>query len=157
MARLDEITSMKSEIMSRIIADQDVCKALHYNQADFLDQPDIKNPYSLLYNNIYPYRIIPDLADEAKTYINLSFDKWRYINNSFKSGNIVIYIISHVDIMRTDYGSCRVDYLANKIDTLFNQSTGIGLGKLQFVELGESIINKKFIGSYIVYQPVDFN
>lgn len=157
MARLDELATMKVEIMSRIVADQEICKALHYNHPDFLEQPDIKNPYSLIYDNVFPYRVIPDLADEAKTYINLSFDKWKYVNNSFKSGDIVVYIISHVDIMKTDYGSCRVDYIANKVDSLLNQTRGLGLGKLQFSSMGESIINNKFLGLYLVYRPVEFN
>ena len=157
MARLDELTSMKVEIMSRIVSDQDICKAIRYNHSDFLEQPDITNPYSLIYENVFPYRVIPNLADEAKTYINLSLDKWRYINNSFKTGDIVIYIISHVDIMRTDYGSCRVDYLANKIDLMLNQTYGLGIGKLQFDGMGETIVNNNFLGLYLTYRPVEFN
>jgi hypothetical protein len=156
MARLDELSKYKVTIMSRIIEDQDLCKAIYYTDNDFLSKPNI-DPYSLLYENIFPYRIIPEeVQDVSKTYVNLSFQRFRSVNNAFKSGYIYVYILCHVGALRTSYGKIRYDYIANKIDNMLNQERGIGLGKLEFHEMNELIINNKYIGLSLCYESVDF-
>lgn len=157
MARLDELSSMKTEILTRLISNQDICKAVYYNEEDFLDQPEVDNPHSLIYSNIFPYQVIRDLVDETKTYINLSFNNFQQINNSFKRGFITFSVVTHIDIVRTSYGFLRYDFIANKIDEMMNQERGFGLGRLQFNEFNEFVVKDKFIGLYLRYVPVDFN
>ncbi|GAV11289.1 hypothetical protein [Paenibacillus sp. NAIST15-1] len=157
MTRLCELSTMKTEIMTRIISNKNLCKALYYNDPDFLDKIEINDPYSLLYDRVFPYRRVPEVEDEAKTFINLSLSRFRKIDNSFKDGLITIFVITHTDLVRTDYGILRYDYIINEIDELFNQKRGLGIGKLEFAGMDELYVNKKFIGISVSYKPVDFN
>lgn len=153
---LEEFTDYKIIIMNRIISDQELCKAIYYTDKDFLSKPEV-DPSSLLYNNVFPHHIVPDETQlEAKTYVNLSFNRFRPIKGSFKNGIIYIHILCHHTLLRTSYNKIRYDYISNKIHRLM-KGRGLGLGELEFYELGEYIVNNKFIGQYISYKPVGFN
>ncbi len=161
MAKLDEISKYRVEIMSRIFGNQNLCKAIYYPNSNFEDQPDI-DTYSLSYKGdnprIFPYKIVPDeVQDAQKTFVNITLQRFRLANNSFKSGLICIWILCHEGVLETDYGKLRYDYISHEIDTLLNQVRGIGIGKLEFSEFDEFIVSNKFIGQYLCYKPVNFN
>lgn len=157
MARLSEISAMKTKIVTGILNNQNICKAVHHNEANFLDNADINDSYSLMYERVFPYRRIPEVDEESRTCISLAFNRFRKINNSFKEGLITIYIVTHIDLVKTNYGALRYDFIANEIDELFNQSRGFGIGQLEFSGMDDLYVNKKFIGMSISYRPVDFN
>lgn len=158
MARFEELGQYKNSIMLKLIERQELCKALLYTETNFLDKPDIENPSELVYKNIFPYRFIPSKDDsEMKTYITMSFRKYRSINSYFKTGYVHIHIFTHKDLHRTEYGTLRTDYLLSQVDKALNQQTGIGIGKLEFDEADEYFVNEKYMGMYVSYKPVDFN
>ncbi|WP_253957055.1 hypothetical protein [Paenibacillus oleatilyticus] len=111
----------------------------------------------LVYNHIFPYRFIPEVNESKKTFITLSLRKFQLINNSFKKGLIYLNIFTHRDLFKTDYGCTRIDFILNKVDEMFNQKRGIGIGQLEFVDMDEIVVNEKYQGNYICYKPVDFN
>lgn len=157
MAYLEEISNYKNTILQRIVSDQELCKAVQYNDKNFLDKADIDDTTTLIYDRIFPYKFIPDTNTEEKTFITLSVGRFQYVNNSFKEGLIIISIFTHRDLFRTDYSKTRVDFILNKIDSLLNYKSGIGLGKLEFDMLDEIAVNDKFQGAYVCYRPIDFN
>lgn len=158
MARLNELSEYKFTIISRLLENEELCKAIYYNDTDFLDKACINDPTEkLVYNHIFPYRFIPDVNESKKTFVTMSFQKFHLVNNSFKKGLIYLYVVTHRDLFKTDYGVTRIDYILNKIDELFNQKRGIGMGKLEFYEMNEFLANEKYQGNYICYKPIDFN
>ncbi|GAA4880624.1 hypothetical protein GCM10023310_71060 [Paenibacillus vulneris] len=157
MARLQELNEYKFTIINRLLESEDLCKALHYADTDFRNKETIADPSSLVYTNIFPHRFIPDLNETKQTYITVHFRRFQLANNGFKNGLICINIFTHRDLFKTDYGCTRIDYLLNKIDELFNQKRGVGIGKLEFHEMDEIAINDKYQGAFICYKPIDFN
>ncbi|QWU13400.1 hypothetical protein SAMN04487895_10366 [Paenibacillus sophorae] len=157
MSFLKEITDYKNTVINRILSDSDLCKAISYNSNDFLSQPHIEDTSMLIYNNIYPYRFIPDIKIEAKSFITLSCTDYRPSGNSFKNGLLGIYMFTHRDLFKTDYGYTRVDYVLSKVEELMNSKNGIGIGRLSFNSLNEFAVNEKFQGYALTYRPVDFN
>jgi len=157
LSRLQELSGYKYTIINRLLDSEELCKALFYNDTDFLSKKCLTDPSELVYRNIYPYRFIPDVKDTKSTYITISFRKFQLVNNSFKKGLIYLNIFTHRDLFQTDYGCTRIDYLLNKTDELFNQQRGIGIGKLEYEDMDELVVNEKYQGAYICYRPVDFN
>lgn len=157
MSRLEKLSADKVTVMQRILSSQDICKALKYSASDFLDQPDIEDASSLVYEQIFPFKKIPDFNNKKTTYITMSFNNYKPIRNSFKSGLIYIHVLVHQDIMQTDYGMLRTDFLISEIDKLMNGQQGIGIGKVEFYEMDEFSINEKYVGMYIAYRLVEFN
>lgn len=158
ISRLQDLSKDKVTIMSRIISDPNICKAIYYNEPNFLDQPDIVDPASsVIYKNVFPYRYIPDPTNEEHTYVTLSFRRYKPIGTAYKSGLIYIYVFTHKDLVKTDYGLLRYDYIISELDQLMNVQYGIGIGKAEFHEMDEFIVNEQYLGQFIAYKIHEFN
>lgn len=144
-------------MINRLLSDQELCKAVFYTNSDFLDQEDIKDTGELIYRNIYPHRFIPEISTDMKTYLTISCTDYRASGNSFKHGVLGIYMFTHRDNFKTEYGYTRMDFILSKVEELLNSSRGIGIGELKFNSLNEYVVNDKFQGYVLTYRPVDFN
>lgn len=158
MSRLKDLSNDKVTIMMRILSSQNLCKAIKYNDSNFLDKPDIADPSELIYVNVFPYKRIPHDEDTtSKTYITMSFQQYKPVGNYFKSGVIYLNAIVNLDNMKTDYGMIRTDYIISEIDELINQERGIGIGKTNFYKMDDIVVNKEYIGTTIGYEIYEFN
>ena len=152
MSGFENLSNDKVKIMMRLLNSKELCKALHYTNPNFLDQPDIEDPCELIYKNIYPYRFIPQVNDTRSTYITLSFGSYKPVGTHFKTGIISFHAFTHLDLIRTDYDKLRYDFLIAEIDKLMNQQRGIGIGKMQFHEADELLVNENYVGMYVAYK-----
>lgn len=162
MSRLKELTDYKNKIIQRLVGNQNICKAVFYQNRDFLDKPDIDYAEKgLIYSNIFPFDFIPTTNEELKimkTYITLSVTDYKKARNTeFRAGNIFINAFTHKNLYLTDYGFLRIDYLISEIDQLLSDERGIGIGKLEFIGMKEYKINNDLLGSYLQYRPIDFS
>ena len=158
MGQFDQLTTYKNNIGIKLIENNNLVKALINNNSDFLNQslPDGFKPIDLLYNRIYPYVFIPKVETEPKNFITMSFGKYNYVNNVFKSGALSFYIICHFSLLKTDYG-VRYDYILSQIDSMFNKESNVGIFELTIVSGGDlPIINENYFGSMISYKFSDF-
>ena len=157
MSRFAELGQNKLTILMKLIGNEDIVKCLVNNQSNFLDisLPMDFDVTSLIYNSIYPYRFIPQIQTEPKTFITMRFG-YKPNGMTYKNGSIYFYIITHNSLIRTDYGMLRYDFLANKIDEMMNSSRDIGLGKLPFHDMDDFIVNENYIGIYLAYKSTEF-
>lgn len=143
--------------MDRLLSDQELCKAIFYTDEGFLERDDIEYTDELVYRNIYPHRFIPDSSTEIETYITISCTDYRPSGNSFKNGLLGIYMFTHKDNFKTDYGYTRMDFVLSRVEELMNSQRGVGIGELQFYSLNEYVVNEKFQGYALIYKTMDFN
>ena len=157
MSRFAELGQNKLTILMKLIGNEDIVKCLVNNQSNFLDisLPVGFDVASLIYDSIYPYRFVPQIQTEPKTFITMRFG-YKPNGMTYKNGSIYFYIITHNSLIRTDYGMLRYDFLANKIDELMNSSRDIGLGKLPFYDMDDFIVNENYIGIYLAYKSTEF-
>ncbi|PIH59678.1 hypothetical protein [Paenibacillus sp. LK1] len=156
MSRFSGLSKDRLEVLDRLLSDTNILKAVVHNDTSFLDK-EIPNVDDVVYKHIYPHRFIPKTADEKKTYITISFGKFRPVGTAFKSGFVTFNVITHQDLYRTDYGCMRVDFIIQKIDELINQTRGMGIGKVEFSNSDEISLNTDYHGMYITYKLCDFN
>ncbi|MCP1185088.1 hypothetical protein [Paenibacillus sp. 1781tsa1] len=156
MSRFESIARDKTTVIDKILSSNEIMKALKYNELNFLEQPDFDNA-SLLYSSLFPHRFIPGTSDQKKTYITISFGKYRPTKTSFKSGLITFSVFTHQDLFRTAYGCLRTDYIITKLDEIFNEAEGLGVGKAEFYDMDALSMNPDYHGSYISYKVCDFN
>jgi hypothetical protein len=157
MGRFQELGQNKNSILMKLIENDDIVKCLTRNESNFLDPPlpsDFDRS-SLIYNNIYPYKFVPTVETTAKTFITMSFG-YKPNGMTFKNGSIYFYIITHKDLLRTDYGVLRYDFLVNKIDEVFNSSRDLGIGKLPFYGMDDILVNDNYSGIYLAYKSTEF-
>ena len=157
MSHFQELTEYKNNIMFKLITNENLLKALVNNNKDFINQslPENFSPSNLIYSNIYPYRHVPSITTDPKTFITMSFTNFDYRNNEFKSGVLSFFIITHSTLASTDYG-LRYDYILSQIDQMFNKQYGVGAFRLNLVNGGDLQVNEEYFGSMISYKFVDF-
>jgi hypothetical protein len=154
--RFAELGKNKNEIIMRLISSENIVKALTYNSTDFLEQPTPEDSTSLIYTQIFPYQKVPTTQDTAKTFITMKFG-YKPDGVYYKLSTIFFYVMTHISLVRTDYGMLRYDFLINEIDKLFNSQRGIGIGKLPFYTMDDFQVNENWLGVYIGYKSTEFN
>jgi len=154
--RMQQLSNYKISIMKRLVESQELCKALYYNVLNFLDMPNIQDPYSLFYTKIYPYKFEPSTNDKTSL-ITMEISNYSLVRNAYKVGFIYIYAIVNKDIDRTDIGWLRKDYLCYLVDQQINQMRGVGVGKLQFNGSFEVKVNDYYDAKCNEYKFYEFN
>lgn len=159
MSRLKELGQYKSTILTKIIGCEDLMKAIVYNVPNFLDEPPVPDVGDQIYNRLWPFKYVPKTVEEEKTFITMSFTGFRPVKRVFKASKIYFYVFTHNNLMRTDYGMTRVDFIQSELDDLFNETTELGIGRLEFAGLDDFIFenNHLFVGSALSYKNTDFN
>lgn len=158
MSHFLELTQYKNNIAYKLITNEDLVKALVNNTRDFLNQPLPNNfdSTSLIYTQIFPWRVNPSIETTPKSYITMSFGNFKYINNCFKSGIVTFYIFMHKSLIPTDVG-LRYDYILSEIDALFNKQYDVGVFGLELSNGGGDFqVNDDYFGAMMPYKFTDF-
>lgn len=126
-----EIINYKRSILSQIINNENIVKAINAkNSAGESLEPD-----ELLYENVFPFAFIPDVIEEAKSYITIevSMPSVSTVNYFFRDVLVIITVICHQNIMQMkseeplgSTGATRADFIAVELDKLFHKNVKIG-------------------------------
>lgn len=150
------------EILNRVLESDVLTKLLKYDTTDALFKPKVEDPYSLLYDRVFPYRFVPDPIENQGTFLTIGINGFRRYQEGFKvfddyqSGEIYFYFFTHHDLMRTDSG-VRQDLMLGELDKIFDGNRVIGIGELKLRYVNELWIhNNKFGGYSIAFTVVDF-
>ncbi|MBO5970236.1 MAG: hypothetical protein J6S14_17285 [Clostridia bacterium] len=158
MNRFEMTALAKEKFIMEMLQDSDLVKCLRYPSADFLDKAT-GNPTDLLYTNIYPTKYVPEVHEDAKSYICMGFNytptktDGRYYTFSYAS----FYMFCHKSIVRTNYGITRPDYMLTRVDDFVLGSRGEEwLGRMEFYDGGDEILdqNGNYVGVYARYRSV---
>lgn len=150
MALLKELTEYRSKIMKLICSDQEIVDLI-------TDKPNSAVPdRSLMYKNIYPYAYIPDVTKTTETFVCFRIYIPEVQNKTFKTMNIVFYIFSHQDYIRTSDG-LRTDLIANRIENLFNGTMDLGVGRMKLTGMDDISPASTFHGIALEYSVSEFN
>jgi len=156
MGQFAKLSEYKYNVLLKLITNNDLVKALIFNEEDFLNHNlGSFDSISLIYSQIFPYQYTMNIVDEMKTYITMSFGNYKYVNNVLKSGIFSLYIFTHKQLMKTDNG-LRTDYILDQIDTMFNKKRGVGSFSLELYSGGDFKVNDDYFGSVISYKFTDF-
>jgi len=156
MSRFSEISEYKNTILTKLIQNDNIVKAVGNVNSNFLDTASISNPRELLFENIYPFLYVPDTETEQKCYITMKF-KFQRDSNVYKLGKVCFYVFAHQDILKTDYPWLRTDYIINQIDDTFNETRDLGIGEVQFGSMEDMKFSNTHSGSYVEYVNLSFN
>jgi hypothetical protein len=161
LGRFSELGKNKNIIISKLIENDDIVKAIGNPEKNFLDLPKIENPSSLIYTHIFPYGFaLSDLSQinqEQKTFITMMVSNIRLKDRVYKIGDICLYVFCHFLLMQTAYSVNRTDFIINKIDETLNQSKELGIGELQFERLDDMRFSTYHFGSAIKYKDFSYN
>lgn len=154
--KFKELSKNKNTIMSKIINDTEILKALTNPDEDFLNQDLSCDPISVIYKNLFPYRYVPDTTSTSQCYITMSFGRYKKVLNHYRAGYLTFYIFCNKNIVKTSEGWLRYDFIAHKIDELFEGNEELGMGKMQFENMDDLLVNDDYVGLQISYKTMQF-
>lgn len=138
MASQKDISKYKQKLASILIHNDEIVEAI--------DSKEFSDPEDLIYTHVFPYLRNPKIQDKARCMITMSVDvpKVSTKNYFFKEMLLIINIICHQDLMKTDYGATRIDYLSGLIDEELNGRKDFGNRELELVSNTEGALANDF-------------
>lgn len=155
--KFKELNDNLFKVLSAITDNNDLCKLIHYNTDDPLNQPNIDGN-SLLFKKIFPYNFNVEILSEASSILNVSFTSFESGRNNiaYKNGIITFTVLCHHELHKMNEG-LRPFFIAHEIDKLFNDQRVIGIGTMQFDRYREIWASKDYSGCQLSYKIVEFN
>lgn len=161
---MERLGEYKMTALNRIMENDRLTKLLAHDTPNALFKESVQDPYSLMYKRLFPFRFVPDPIQDQGTFITLGASGFRRLEGQFhktsdeyQTGQLYFYFFTHVDLMRTDNG-VRQDLMLAEIGRMFDETRGIGMGKLQLGYAGEMWIhNNKFGGYTMSFTMTDFS
>ena len=146
----------KEEFLRRIINDDQLAKCLASNEQNYLDlvlTDDIR--YSLPYSRIFPCMFTVDTQKETGSFITMRFEyRPGQKPNIWKVARVTFYVFCHKNLIRTDYGVLRTDFMLNRLNAIMNDSEHPSwYTRLQFSGMDDTVIDDvgTYVGSAITY------
>lgn len=161
---IKNITKWKQYILDVIAKDDELAKLLSYQTPDclFRDSVSEDDKYALINKQVFGYRFIPEVAEDAKSWISLSMSNfvpqegYRQFSDGYLMGYIYFYVLVDTAIMETETGY-RQDLIAARIYELFNQNTELGVGQLKLQTFIENWEHNNKLGGYTMgFMTVEF-
>lgn len=162
----DDIARIKFKILEQLCSDGDILRTFRNRTLEkqvptlFLDEyihdkEKDKTHNGDCYNNvnIFNYLRIPNIQNEAKTFICFEVDDvqlYRF-NENLQSRNITFRAVSHGDENATDYGLSRADLLGMIIKSKFNWTNMFGAHAVKILDQG-SLLESGYYYRELVYQ-----
>ncbi len=158
MSRLEELFDIKERAMSDLITDDCLVNAVTLKD---VDEPIVER-VELLYRNIFPYKkgILETLKDKM-CFITMDTASFKPVSGGhYKGFSLMFFVIVHEELIKMKLGNrtvTRTDYLIHRIDKIFNQTQGFGIGELQFGGTRSIELPNNWTGMAIFYETVNFN
>ena len=126
------VTDYKNNLVKKILSDDIIVKALHYSTPNFISLALPADKTTLTNKNIFPYKHVPGIQEEAETFITMSFRfEWDGANKrTLRDMSMFIYIFTHQRLQKTDYEAIRTDMIADRIEALLQATFCFGVNRV---------------------------
>lgn len=152
MANLEELTLYKNKLMQSFCTSKELASYL------MVEGEPVLFGQNLPYNRVFPYAHVPQVKDEARSFICFEFEVPTVKNNIIKTIQINVYAISHQNLMRLpDGGGMRIDAMASEVDKILNGSSDYGLGTVELMSLRSFNPITGYYGRELKYKVLDIN
>ena len=155
MATTNEITAYKAQLISSIVQNEKIVKAIDSHAESYISgQGD-----TLINTNIFPMLRIPDITEDASTYIGVEVDilQINTKNPSFHKWSVTIWVMAHRDhIFMKETGYSRLDYISDELRLMLQDSLDYGFGVLNLVSNTTNFLNEKFTYRQLKFVTDDF-
>ena len=140
-----ELYEYKRKVIQKFLDCDAIVEAINAEELDASE---------LVYHNIFPFGVILETQTDAKTIITVevTMPQVSTVNYFFKDVLLVVNVICHQDLMRTDYGVPRHDYISKLICEILNGSTDFGYGEVSLVSNTENAFSERHAGRTMRFQ-----
>jgi len=148
---LDELFDYKNQLMEDILTNEKIISLL---SGDAQSQTSAD---SLVYTQVFPFEYVPDVTEQAKTFICCEVDIREVTDKTFLDPAIYIWVFTHKSKIRLPEGGVRTDKLAAEITSVINGSRMYGLGELNLYSVKRFSPITDYQGRTLTFYAKDFN
>lgn len=144
-------------IVDTIMKNERLKKLLFYTTKDCLNKPNLSEDETIdLFGN--QIKIIPKLTIDSSVlnYLVISFDNFteNKSNPEFRDNLVEFDVICHFDQWHLKDFELRPYKIAAELDSMFNEQSLTGLGKLEFLGASQTILTDEYAGLCLLYRAV---
>lgn len=123
---LDELFDYKNQLMADLLTSETIVSLLTDGATSLSDAG------SLMYTQVFPYELIPDVTEHAQTFICCEVDIENVINKTYLRPVLYVWVFTHKNLVRlTNGGGVRTDRISSEIVEILNGNRNYGLGELE--------------------------
>lgn len=150
--QLTEFFDYKNKMMEDLITNPEIVKLMNNECVTS------ENPSDMIYTQIFPYEYIPDIVDDAKTFICFDVDIQKSINKTFLIPTIYLWVFTHKTLLNLSNGDgVRTDKLCSEIAKTIDGSRYYGLGELNLSSVKRFAPTENYQGKVMVFQTQEYN
>jgi len=150
------LDNIMNTIINRLINDDDLFKAVYFEQPDFLNQTIPSNRSIIVEDRIFPYIYVPDLVKEVKTFITIEVDV-EYTSKTISDNKIHFYVLTHFSNETTAYEIKRTRFIMDRLKDLFHLADDIGISKTMLADENKFTTGSlSYIGFDVQYSMKEF-
>jgi hypothetical protein len=159
LANGEEIITYKSQILSKLLNDEDICQLiLNHVITDF----DDSSLHDSVQEHILPYWFIPNVSTTEGSFI--TFDLGSVSEGEgdvHKKTTLGMFIYSHHNLMKCSFApfktGTRVDLMNVAVQKIFNGNYDFGLGQMKLTKDIPKQINNVYYGRELSFAVSDFS
>ncbi|MED1665776.1 hypothetical protein [Brevibacillus laterosporus] len=149
MKRLRLWSPNLQSIILELIKNQRLCKLIHYNNENPLEQPDILKPSSLIMKNIFPYPFDLETTDSDCVQLRISYPELNIKHRVIENTDVLFEVVMSKNLwsISTDSETALrpFEILSEILDQLADKSIE-KVGRLNFLNARFVKYNSKFNG-----------
>jgi len=151
---LNEFFDYKNKLIEDLLTNPEIVKLL--NNECVIDEG--QNSQKLIYTQIFPYEYVPDVVDDASTFICFDMDIQKTMNKTFLMPALYIWVFTHKKCLRLQNGNgIRTDKICSEIAKTIDGSRYYGLGELNLTSVKRFAPIENYQGRVMTFQAQDFN
>lgn len=144
-------------IVDKIMKNERLKKMLFYTTKDCLNKPNLSEDDTIeMFGK--QIKIIPKLTVDSSVlnYLVISFDNFTENKNNpeFRDNIVEFDVICHFDQWHLKDFELRPYKIAAELDSMFNEQTLTGLGKLEFIGAAQTILTDEYAGLCLLYRAI---
>ena len=144
-------------IVDKIMKNERLKKMLFYTTKDCLNKHNLSEDDTIeMFGK--QIKIIPKLTVDSSVlnYLVISFDNFTENKNNpeFRDNIVEFDVICHFDQWHLKDFELRPYKIAAELDSMFNEQTLTGLGKLEFIGAAQTILTDEYAGLCLLYRAI---
>ena len=149
---LDELFDYKNQLLDDLMGSEEIIKLLSVDA-------QVSTPSeSLVYTQVFPYEYVPNVTEQAQTFICCEVDIREVQSKTFLIPVIYIWVFTHKSLVRLpNGGGMRTDKLSSEITKIINGSRMYGLGELNLQSAKRFSPIDNYQGRILTFYAKDFN
>jgi hypothetical protein len=160
--RSSQRADYRETILNLLISDDLLLRAIVYpDTAELTEDRGPINPVDLIYKNLFPYKKNLQLVGTDEIFITSSISGDGLVANNFKNFALTFFTFvpnSKEFVIYEGRRMLRMDFLAWRLETLFNQSREFGIGTLNYNAFRPVAVDSElYTAEALFYSTLDFN